>query len=409
MFRNLPSIILFSLFIISLELYIYRALNKYYNKKKSKGRKFIKVLYFVLLALSTLSIIILMIWGRELKMNLGNFFIAAMFINMLSKLMFLPFILIDDIRRFSIFVTHKLSPAKAKEEHGISRSDFLTKMGIAVAAVPALSLPLGMIYGPYNYTLHRKKIKSDNLPKAFQGLKIAQLSDIHVGSFYNKEAVMKGIDLLLAQKPDVVFFTGDIVNDLASEMDDYYDVFSKVTAPMGVYSVLGNHDYGDYHNWTTEKEKTENFENVKAIHKKLGWNLLLDEHIYLEKDSEKIGVIGIENWGKGFHQIGDMAKAAAHCDAPYKILLSHDPTHWDEQVRKDYQDIDLTLAGHTHGAQMGIETHGFKWSPISLRYKKWAGLYKEDNQYLYINRGFGFLAYPGRIGIWPEVTILELT
>jgi len=349
-----------------------------------------------------------MIWGEELKMNMGNFLIAAMFINILSKLLFIPFIIIDDLRRLLLFIKLKISPSKIKEDNGISRSDFLTKMGIAVAAVPALSLPFGMIYGPYNYTLHRKKIKASNLPKAFNGLKIAQLSDIHVGSFYDKEAVKRGVDLLLAQKPDIVFFTGDIVNDRADEMDDYYDVFSKVTAPMGVYSILGNHDYGDYHNWNSEEEKIENFENVKAIHKKLGWNLLLDEHIYLEKDNEKIGVIGIENWGKGFHQIGNMAKAAANCDAPFKILLSHDPTHWDEQVRKDYQDIDLTLAGHTHGAQIGIETHGFKWSPISLRYKKWAGLYKEDNQHLYVNRGFGFLAYPGRIGIWPEVTLLEL-
>jgi len=408
MFRNLPSLILFSIFIISLELYVYQAIKKYYSKKKNKGRKIVKAMYYILLILSTCSIIILMIWGEELKMNMGNFLIAAMFINILSKLLFIPFIIIDDLRRLLLFIKLKISPSKIKEDNGISRSDFLTKMGIAVAAVPALSLPFGMIYGPYNYTLHRKKIKASNLPKAFNGLKIAQLSDIHVGSFYDKEAVKRGVDLLLAQKPDIVFFTGDIVNDRADEMDDYYDVFSKVTAPMGVYSILGNHDYGDYHNWNSEEEKIENFENVKAIHKKLGWNLLLDEHIYLEKDNEKIGVIGIENWGKGFHQIGNMAKAAANCDAPFKILLSHDPTHWDEQVRKDYQDIDLTLAGHTHGAQIGIETHGFKWSPISLRYKKWAGLYKEDNQHLYVNRGFGFLAYPGRIGIWPEVTLLEL-
>ena len=260
----------------------------------------------------------------------------------------------------------------------------------------------------YNYKLHKKKIKFTNLPKSFNGLKIAQLSDIHVGSFYNKEAVNRGIDLLLAQKPDVIFFTGDIVNDLAIEMDDYYDVFSRLQAPLGVYSILGNHDYGDYHNWKTDKEKDENFKNVKAIHGKLGWRLLLDEHLYLEKGNDKIAVIGIENWGKGFHQEGDMAKAYAGCDAPFKILLSHDPSHWDEQVRKDFKDVDLTLAGHTHGAQIGIETHGFKWSPIQLRYDKWAGLYQEENQYLYVNRGFGFLAYPGRLGIWPEVTILEL-
>jgi predicted MPP superfamily phosphohydrolase len=408
MFRNLSSLLVFITVLISLEVYIHYAVKNYYLKTKSKGRSIVKYAYFTLLILSSISISVMIIWGNAIKVNILNFFIATVFINLLSKLLFLPFVLIDDLRRFFIYLKHKISPSDVKVKDGISRSDFLTKMGIAVATVPALSLPFGMIYGPYNYTLHRKKVKSPNLPKAFHGLKIAQLSDIHVGSFYDKEAVMRGVELLMAQKPDVVFFTGDIVNDSAIEMDNYYDVFSKVTAPMGVYSVLGNHDYGDYHKWASEKEKIENFENIKGIHKKLGWNLLLDEHIYLEKDNEKIAVIGIENWGKGFHQIGDMAKAYANCNAPYKILLSHDPTHWDEQVRKEYKDVDLTLAGHTHGAQMGIETHGFKWSPISLRYKKWAGLYKEDNQYLYINRGFGFLAYPGRIGIWPEVTLLEL-
>jgi predicted MPP superfamily phosphohydrolase len=408
MFRNLASLLIFITLLASFETYVYFSIKHYYQKNKSKGRSIVKSAYFVLLILSSISILVMAVWGNDIKINILNFFIATVFINLLSKLLYIPFLIVDDLRRFFIYLKRKSLPSKVAVKNGISRSDFLTKMGIAVATVPALSLPFGMIYGPYNYTLHRKKVKSPNLPKAFHGLKIAQLSDIHVGSFYDKAAVKRGVELLMAQKPDVVFFTGDIVNDQATEMDNYYDVFSKVTAPMGVYSVLGNHDYGDYHKWNSEAEKLENFENIKAIHKKLGWNLLLDEHIYLEKDNEKIAVIGVENWGKGFHQIGDMSKAASNCHAPYKILLSHDPTHWDEQVRKEYKDIDLTLAGHTHGAQMGIETHGFKWSPISLRYNKWAGLYKEDNQYLYVNRGFGFLAYPGRIGIWPEVTILEL-
>jgi predicted MPP superfamily phosphohydrolase len=409
MFRNIFSLIVFLIVLIGFEAYVYYGVKSYYSKKKSFGRQFVKVSYFLLLTLSTLSFIIIIFWGSGIKNNVLNFFIAAIFINFTSKLFFVSALLIDDLRRFLIVLKKLLIPKKKGEEKkGISRSDFLTKMGIAVAAVPALSLPLGMIYGPYNYTIHKKKVKFPNLPKSFSGLKIAQLSDIHVGSFYNKEAVNKGIDLLLAQKPDVIFFTGDIVNDRAIEMDDYYDVFSRLNAPLGVYSVLGNHDYGDYHQWETEEAKEENFENVKGIHAKLGWRLLLDEHLYLEKGEDKIAVIGIENWGKGFHQEGDMSKAYAGCDAPFKILLSHDPSHWDEQVRKDFKDVDLTLAGHTHGAQIGIETHGFKWSPIQLRYDKWAGLYQEDNQYLYVNRGFGFLAYPGRLGIWPEVTILEL-
>lgn len=410
MFRNILSLIVFLSVLIAFEAYVYYGVKTYYTNKKSFGRKFVKGSYFTLLILSTLSIFIMVFWGNEMKMNIRNFFIAVVFINFISKLFFIYFLLIDDLRLLLVKIKRLIFPIKKTEDinKGISRSDFLTKMGIAVATVPALSLPLGMIYGPYNYTLHKKKIKFPNLPKSFNGLKVAQISDIHVGSFYNKVAVNKGIDMLLAQKPDVIFFTGDIVNDMAIEMDDYYDVFSRLKAPLGVYSILGNHDYGDYHQWTSDKEKEENFENVKGIHAKLGWRLLLDEHLYLEKEEDKIAVIGIENWGKGFHQEGDMVKAYAGCDAPFKILLSHDPSHWDEQVRKDFKDIDLTLAGHTHGAQIGIETHGFKWSPIQLRYDKWAGLYKEDNQYLYVNRGFGFLAYPGRLGIWPEITLLEL-
>jgi len=413
MLRNLFSLFVFLTVLFAFEAYVFYGVKTYCQNKKSKGRKLVKWLYFALLILSLTSIFILLFWGNGMQMNIRNFFVAVVFINFTSKLFFVVFLLIDDIRRLFTFL-YKLFFNKVKADtntstkNKISRSDFLTKMGIAVATVPALSLPFGMIYGPYNYTLHKKKIKFPNLPKSFHGLRIAQISDIHVGSFYNKKAVTKGIDLLLAQKPDVIFFTGDIVNDQAKEMDDYYDVFSKLKAPMGVFSILGNHDYGDYHSWESEAKKVENFENVKAIHAKLGWRLLLDEHLYLEKEDERIAVIGIENWGKGFHQEGDMAKAHAGCEAPFKILLSHDPSHWDEQIRKDYQDVDLTLSGHTHGAQMGIETHGFKWSPIQLRYKNWAGLYKEDNQYLYVNRGFGFLAYPGRLGIWPEVTILEL-
>jgi len=220
--------------------------------------------------------------------------------------------------------------------------------------------------------------------------------------------VNKGIDLLLAQQPDIIFFTGDLVNNSAEEMSNYMDVFSHVSAPLGVYSILGNHDYGDYEEWESEEAKSANLRRIKEIHGELGWRLLLDEHIYIEKGDHKIALIGVENWGAGFHQIGDLSAAYNGCEASVKLLLSHDPTHWDEEVRKLYKDIDITFSGHTHGAQMGIETGGFKWSPISLRYEKWAGLYQEEQQYLYINRGYGFLGYPGRIGIWPEITVMTL-
>ena len=361
------------------------------------------------MGLSVVGIATLFLAGGNMPFWLTNFFFAFVVFNFIVKVILSLFLVLDDLLRGTKWVARKASRNKSNfEGEGITRSDFLLKSGIIAAAVPAISLPTGMVVGPYKYTLHKPVVKLPNLPKSFHGLKIVQLSDIHSGSFYNKEAVNKGIDMLLAQKPDIVFFTGDLVNDQAAEMENYMDVFSRVTAPMGVYSILGNHDYGDYHNWESEEAKAANLARLKQVHTELGWNLLLDEHVYLERGEDRIAVIGVENWGAGFHQIGDLGKAYQGCEAPVKLLLSHDPTHWDEEVRKAYKDIDITFSGHTHGAQMGVETGGFKWSPISLRYDKWAGLYRENNQYLYVNRGYGFLGYPGRIGIWPEITVMTL-
>ena len=370
----------------------------------------LKVSHLTLMSLSILGFIVLFTLRQQMPFWLGNFFFAFVVLNLIVKLVFSVFLLLDDFIRLVSWIFKKMGKRGNLdvEGEGISRSDFILKSGIIAAAVPAISLPTGMLIGPYKYTLHQPTIKLPNLPQSFDGLKIVQISDIHSGSFYNKEAVNRGIDMLLEQKPDVIFFTGDLVNDSAEEMTNYMDVFSRVSAPMGVYSILGNHDYGDYHQWESDEAKVANLERLKEIHAELGWRLLLDESVYLKKGSDKIGLIGVENWGAGFHQVGDLSKAYKGCDAPVKLLLSHDPTHWDEQVRKDYKDIDVTFSGHTHGAQMGVETGGFKWSPISLRYDKWAGLYQESNQYLYVNRGYGFLGYPGRIGIWPEITVMTL-
>ncbi len=363
------------------------------------------------MVLSIIGFATLFIFRASIAPWLTNFFFAFVIFNVIIKFILIPFLLLDDLVRLGTWTSRKLKnkTSAANDEERISRSDFILKSGLAVAAVPAISLPLGMVVGPYKYTLHAPTVNLPNLPASFNGLKIVQISDIHSGSFYNKEAVNRGVDLLLAQQPDVIFFTGDLVNNTADEMDNYTDVFARLKAPMGVYSILGNHDYGDYQQWDSEEAKAQNLEKLKQVHKNMGWRLLLDEHIYLKKGEEKIGLIGVENWGAGFHQIGNLSAAYKGCEAPVKLLLSHDPTHWDEQVRKSYTDIDITFSGHTHGAQMGIETAGFKWSPISLRYSKWAGLYKEQNQYLYVNRGYGFLGYPGRIGIWPEITVMTLT
>ena len=247
-------------------------------------------------------------------------------------------------------------------------------------------------------------------PKSFDGIRIVQLSDIHSGSFFDKKAVQGGIEMVLGEKPDMVFFTGDLVNNETKEVKEYFDLFSKVKAPKGVYSVLGNHDYGDYKSWSSPTAKRKNLQDMLDAHQQLGWNLLLNENRYIEEGGDKLAVIGVENWGAGrFSKYGKLGQAYVNTEeGAVKLLLSHDPSHWDAQVRPDYPDIDLMFAGHTHGFQFGVEIGNFKWSPSKYIYKQWADMYQEKHQYLYVNRGFGFLGFPGRIGIYPEITLVEL-
>jgi predicted MPP superfamily phosphohydrolase len=258
--------------------------------------------------------------------------------------------------------------------------------------------------------VRRVTVKLPNLPLAFDGLRIGQLSDIHSGSFWNKTAVKGGVEMMLAEKPDMIFFTGDLVNNESSEIREYFEIFNKLKAPMGVFSVTGNHDYGDYYNWESTEAKRENFKTLVQAHRDMGYDILMNENRIIEQSGEKIAILGIENWGAGrWTKYGQIANAHAGTEeASVKLLLSHDPSHWDAQVRPNYKDIDIAFAGHTHGFQFGIEIPGFKWSPSQYVYKQWAGLYKEDNQYLYVNRGFGYLGYPGRIGMPPELTVVEL-
>ena len=247
------------------------------------------------------------------------------------------------------------------------------------------------------------------MPKGFDGLKIAQLSDIHSGSFFDKKAVNGGVDMLLSEKPDLIFFTGDLVNNETKEVSDYFDIFSRVKADLGVYSTLGNHDYGDYKNWTSAAAKLQNLSDMHEVHRRLGWNLLLNENKSLELSGDKISLIGVENWGAGrFAKYGDLQKAHLNSEGDVKLLLSHDPSHWDQQVRPNFSDIDLMFAGHTHGMQLGVEIGDYRWSPSKYIYKQWADLYTQGKHHLYVNRGYGFLGFPGRIGIYPEITMLEL-
>jgi predicted MPP superfamily phosphohydrolase len=280
---------------------------------------------------------------------------------------------------------------------------------VLVAAVPFTAFFYAMLKGKYDYRIHRETLYFSDLPDAFDGFTITQLSDIHSGSFDNSAAVQRGIDLAQAQKSDLFVFTGDLVNNAAWEIEPYIDRFRQLKAPYGQFSILGNHDYGDYIQWNSEAEKAANLDKLKEHHKALGYRLLLDESLEIEKGGQKISLIGVQNWGKGFIQIGNLDKALKGVDQnAFKVLLSHDPTHWEEKVRFNPTTIHLTLSGHTHGAQFGIETANFRWSPVKYRYLDWAGLVNEKNRYLYVNRGFGFLAFSGRLGIWPEITVITL-
>jgi len=328
-----------------------------------------------------------------------------------SKLFAVLFLFVDDLQRGVRWVAKYFSgdPTNLPGE-AITRSEFLSKAALIASAVPLGLSVYGVITGAHDYRIKKLTLKLPNLPKSFDGIRIGQLSDIHSGSFWNKTAVKGGVEMLMNEKPDLIFFTGDLVNNETAEVKNYIPIFEKIKAPLGVFSITGNHDYGDYHPWESKEAKRKNFSDLIEAHKLLGYDLLMNEHRMIEQGGDKLAIIGIENWGAGrFSKYGKLDRAYSGTDeAAAKILLSHDPTSWDAIVRPNHKDIALTLSGHTHGFQFGVEIANFKWSPVQYIYKQWAGLYQEDNQYLYVNRGFGYLGYPGRIGMPPELTIIEL-
>lgn len=297
------------------------------------------------------------------------------------------------------------------QEYFPQRRKFLSQLALILASIPFGALMYGMYRGKYNYKVMSYEIEFDDLPNSFDGFTISHISDIHCGSFDNYEKVKYGIELINKQKSDVIMFTGDIVNNISAELDSWKDLFSKLTAKHGVYSILGNHDYGDYMQWNSDDEKIKNFENLKKIQQEMGFKLLLNENDSIIKGDETISIVGVENWGAGgFKKAGDLKKATSGLSSKeFKILLSHDPSHWNAEVTPSENYFPLTLSGHTHGMQFGIDIPGWiKWSPIKWRYPQFAGLYKKAKEYLYVNRGFGYLAYPGRVGMWPEITVITL-
>lgn len=421
--RNSPFWWIFIGFMILLDFYFFQALKIVTQSASARTKTIIYSGYWALSVIAILLLIILPYLRIEKQAWLGRSTIFALIAGLFfSKLVASLFFLIDDLRRGIQWGAGKIFFSNTEGEglqsgEKISRSMFMSWAGMLAGGGLYGSLVYGF-WNKYRYQVKRVKIAGNNLPESFRGLRIVHISDIHSGSFTDKEAVIRGVEKIMREEPDLILFTGDLVNNTADEMDDYLDVFGKLKAPLGVYSTLGNHDYGDYVNWETEDHKKANLEKLKGVHQQLGWRLLMNEHAVLERGEDKIAVLGIENWSAKarFPKYGDLAAAHKGTEAHmYKILLSHDPSHWKSEVTESYPDIDLMLSGHTHGMQFGVEIPGLRWSPVQYVYREWAGLYenhpenRNKPQRLYVNRGFGFLGYPGRVGILPEITVLELT
>lgn len=323
-----------------------------------------------------------------------------------SEILFSLVLLLADIYRGTFGVVNWVG-----QHHFLAplRNPQWISFGLIIFGISVLLFLYGIVRGKYAYCVIKHTLYFKDLPAAFDGFTITQISDVHSGSFSNAKAVQKGIDLIKEQQSDLFVFTGDLVNNKAEEIKPWIGHFSQIKAPYGQFSILGNHDYGDYVKWPNDEVKIANLQQLKQYHHELGFRLLLDEHIELHKDGEKIVLAGIENWGLGFGERGDLQKALLHTTKEeFKVLLSHDPSHWEQQVKNNPSKIHLTLAGHTHGMQFGIEAFGIKWSPVKLRYKHWAGIKEENGRILNVNRGFGFIGFSGRVGIWPEITVIEL-
>ncbi|MCV9929825.1 metallophosphoesterase [Flavobacterium sp. LS1R49] len=343
----------------------------------------------------------------------------TMFTMGLMLLVYVPKIVItlvllgEDIFRVGVGVVNYFieNPNPVKNAVIPSRRKFVSQIAVGLAAVPFLSLIYGILEGKYNFKVFKQTVFFPDLPDAFDGFRITQISDVHSGSFDNPEKISYAIDLVNEQNSDMILFTGDIVNTHATEMHPWLETFNKIKKhEFGKYAVLGNHDYGEYVTWPSEEKKEENFEAIKSLYGQIGFDLLLNEHTYIQKGDDKIALVGVENWGNNFKKAGDLNKASqnVHQD-DFKVLMSHDPSHWEYEIKDHPKNFHLTLSGHTHGMQFGIEIPGyFKWSLAQYVYKQWAGLYEHVGRYVYVNRGFGFHAYPGRVGIMPEITVIEL-
>lgn len=421
------------LFWVGVDLYFYQAVKTLFNRGTTG-----KIIRRIYIGLSVLIYglvgISMALNGQPSTYNYKNLIISILFIGFIARLLALPWLILDDVRRGLLGITNMVrrqlkssnsnrdndraqqavsgEGEQAESVRGITRSEFLSRAALITAGIPLVGLTYGTLRGAYAYTLHTLTLTFPNLPAAFDGFTMVQLSDMHLGSFGSRKDVRRGIDMAMDTAPDCVVFTGDLVNNRTDEALPWLPILKQIRAPKGVYSILGNHDYGDYFMWNNQQEKTDNMALMHQIQADLGWTLMRNEHRFLELNNERIALIGVDNWGSRgrFPKYGDLSAATRGLSDPmFQILLSHDPSHFEDVVRPDHPHIDLTLSGHTHGMQAGIEIPGVvKWSPSALVYPHWAGLYRFGKQHLYVNRGFGFLGYPGRLGIWPEITHITL-
>ncbi|MCB0429931.1 MAG: metallophosphoesterase [Flavobacteriales bacterium] len=418
--RTFPyiTILVLALFILLLDAYAYRGWKKLSWPLPKRVLQILTGIYWSY----TVVFIGYMLWlsyhfrgNYNPQMHVRASYLFGMgLVSAIPKIIFNLFQLADDFR----WLINKLARRFRSEPVGIpgtpmDRATFLTKAGLGVAAIPFIGISYGILKGRYDFRVLKETLELPNLPNAFDGFRIVQISDLHIGSFDKDfDAVKVGLEMANREMGDVMLFTGDLVNNFSAELDGWLPYLEQFEAKHGRYSSLGNHDYGDYSNWDSPEDKARNFNEVVGMHEAIGFDLLRNENRILERGGERIALVGVENWGKPpFHQYGDLSKALQGIpeDIPFKVLMSHDPSHWDAQVLGQ-TDIDLTLAGHTHGAQFGVEstTLGLKWSPVQYKYPRWAGMYSEGKQHLYVNRGFGFLGFPGRVGMAPEITVIEL-
>ncbi len=409
---RIVSLLIVTLILLLIDLYAYQAIRTVMQHSGITLKRVVMICYWLITLVSIGFIWYIVYFDYySLPSVIRVYLLSSLFVFYIPKIILVVFLLIDDFIRGIRWISTLIKQPEPTARHGISRSQFLVQAGVLVSGFLLFQFIYGIARTGRNYEVRTVKLPLKELPKEFNGLRIVQVSDIHTGSFTGTSPLRKAIQMVNEQNPDIIFFTGDLVNNKTSEALDFIEVLSQMRAKHGIYSIFGNHDYGDYYSWNSPEEKAENLRQLENVHAQLGWKLLRNRNVLLGNEGNQLAIIGVDNWSNVGHfaRYGDLKKAYAGAEqAKVKLLMSHDPSHWNGQVTKEFRDINATFSGHTHGFQFGIEIPGLRWSPSQYMYPEWAGLYKNGEQLLYVNRGLGFLGYNGRVGIAPEITVFEL-